>query len=173
MTPLLIVFYLFFFFFLITPINFQEFSPSNLISLSLSLIAGLHSPNVSSPKNGAFGLVSNTTLSKEVVVAENKSSKRMNMNCFSNVPARVVLYFLSWSGFLVSFMMRNDINFAIVVMARTNGTQTNTTVNSTESLVSFEKIFRNFWEIKLKISRWRQATNSLNSIGILVSAAWF
>lgn len=33
-------------------------------------------------------------------------------------PARVVLYFLSWSGFLVSFMMRNDINFAIVEMVK-------------------------------------------------------
>lgn len=32
------------------------------------------------------------------------------------IPARVVLYFLSWSGFLVSFMMRNDINFALVAM---------------------------------------------------------
>jgi hypothetical protein len=35
-----------------------------------------------------------------------------------DVPARFVLYFLSWSGFLVSFMMRNDINFAIVVMVK-------------------------------------------------------
>ncbi|XP_021712262.1 sialin-like, partial [Aedes aegypti] len=32
------------------------------------------------------------------------------------IPARLVLYFLSWSGFLVSFMMRNDINFALVAM---------------------------------------------------------
>ncbi|KAH8408177.1 hypothetical protein KR222_006605, partial [Zaprionus bogoriensis] len=32
------------------------------------------------------------------------------------IPARLVLYFLSWSGFLVSFMMRNDMNFAIVAM---------------------------------------------------------
>ena len=70
----------------------------------------------------------------------------MNMNCFSNVPARVVLYFLSWSGFLVSFMMRNDINFAIVVMAKTNGTQGNMTVNSTESLVSFLKKYSENFE---------------------------
>ncbi|XP_055542696.1 sialin [Wyeomyia smithii] len=34
------------------------------------------------------------------------------------IPARLVLYFLSWSGFLVSFMMRNDINFALVAMVR-------------------------------------------------------
>lgn len=66
------------------------------------------------------------------------------MNCFSNVPARLVLYFLSWSGFLVSFMMRNDINFAIVVMVKTNNyteaiANGNMSVNSTESLshVSF------------------------------------
>ncbi|KAI4454398.1 solute carrier family 17 [Holotrichia oblita] len=32
------------------------------------------------------------------------------------VPARLVLYLLSWSGFLVSFMMRTDINLAIVAM---------------------------------------------------------
>lgn len=32
------------------------------------------------------------------------------------VPARMVLYMLSWSGFLVSFMMRTDINIAIVAM---------------------------------------------------------
>lgn len=42
------------------------------------------------------------------------------MGCFEAVPARLVLYFLSWSGFLVSFMMRNDINFALVVMVKTN-----------------------------------------------------
>ncbi|XP_060534236.1 sialin [Cylas formicarius] len=35
---------------------------------------------------------------------------------FGQVPARLVLYLLSWSGFLVSFMMRNDINMAIVAM---------------------------------------------------------
>lgn len=66
------------------------------------------------------------------------SKKSMKMNCFEVVPARLVLYFLSWSGFLVSFMMRNDINFALVVMVKTrNATQTllngNSTANSTES----------------------------------------
>lgn len=35
---------------------------------------------------------------------------------FGQVPARMVLYMLSWSGFLVSFMMRTDINIAIVAM---------------------------------------------------------
>ncbi|XP_063243204.1 sialin isoform X2 [Bacillus rossius redtenbacheri] len=34
------------------------------------------------------------------------------------VPARVVLYFLSFTGFLVSFMMRTDINLAMVVMVK-------------------------------------------------------
>ncbi|XP_015589665.1 sialin [Cephus cinctus] len=34
------------------------------------------------------------------------------------VPARVVLYILSFSGFLVSFMMRTDINIAMVAMVR-------------------------------------------------------
>ncbi|XP_062565968.1 sialin [Armigeres subalbatus] len=44
------------------------------------------------------------------------------------IPARLVLYFLSWSGFLVSFMMRNDINFALVAMVRDS--TSNSTVNS-------------------------------------------
>ncbi|XP_045469677.1 sialin [Harmonia axyridis] len=35
---------------------------------------------------------------------------------FGQVPARLVLYMLSWSGFLVSFMMRTDINLTIVAM---------------------------------------------------------
>ncbi|XP_059222226.1 sialin [Stomoxys calcitrans] len=41
----------------------------------------------------------------------------------AKVPARVVLYMLSWTGFLVSFMMRNDMHLAIVAMT----TPTNTT----------------------------------------------
>lgn len=36
----------------------------------------------------------------------------------AKVPARLVLYLLSWSGFLVSFMMRNDMNFALVAMTK-------------------------------------------------------
>lgn len=69
---------------------------------------------------------------------DNSSNKSMKMNCFEVVPARLVLYFLSWSGFLVSFMMRNDINFALVVMVKTrNATQVslngNSTTNSSES----------------------------------------
>ncbi|KAJ9584070.1 hypothetical protein L9F63_021587, partial [Diploptera punctata] len=34
------------------------------------------------------------------------------------IPARLVLYFLSFTGFLVSFMMRTDINIAMIAMAR-------------------------------------------------------
>lgn len=34
------------------------------------------------------------------------------------VPARVVLYLLSFTGFLVSFMMRTDINIAMVAMVK-------------------------------------------------------
>lgn len=54
------------------------------------------------------------------------------------IPARVVLYFLSWSGFLVSFVMRNDINLAIVEMVKNPSTadpdgQNSTGFNSTES----------------------------------------
>lgn len=59
------------------------------------------------------------------------------------VPARVVLYFLSWSGFLVSFVMRNDINLAIVEMVKNPSTaepfaQNGTGLNSTGSLLSFD-----------------------------------
>lgn len=52
----------------------------------------------------------------------------------------MVLYFLSWSGFLVSFVMRNDINFALVAMvqdpsANTTGSDhCNTLVNDMPSL---------------------------------------
>lgn len=42
-----------------------------------------------------------------------------------------MLYFLSWSGFMASFMMRNDINLAIVSMVRQ---PTNVTVNTSIAL---------------------------------------
>lgn len=44
---------------------------------------------------------------------ESVRNQNMNPNCCYNIPARVVLYFLSWSGFLVSFMMRNDVSIII------------------------------------------------------------
>ncbi|XP_067210089.1 sialin [Linepithema humile] len=43
------------------------------------------------------------------------------------VPARVVLYMLSFSGFLVSFMMRTDINIAMVAMVKLPSTSNNET----------------------------------------------
>lgn len=45
------------------------------------------------------------------------------------VPGRVVLYLLSFSGFLVSFMMRMDINLAIVAMAKTKAGNATTSSN--------------------------------------------
>jgi len=52
------------------------------------------------------------------------------------IPARLVLYFLSWSGFLVSFMMRNDMNFALVAMiANDNSTQNQSLIKSQQILV--------------------------------------
>lgn len=41
------------------------------------------------------------------------------------IPARVVLYMLSFSGFLVSFMMRTDINIAMVAMAKIHTSTSN------------------------------------------------
>lgn len=109
--------------------------------------SGLHLSDISTLKNGAFELVNDKTPSKEVVVVKSSSNKRMKMNCFSNVPARLVLYFLSWSGFLVSFMMRNDINFAIVVMVRSNNpvesiANGNLSANVTESPIYVSFIYR-------------------------------
>lgn len=54
----------------------------------------------------------------------------------AKVPARVVLYFLSWSGFLVSFMMRNDMNFALVAMTKnpSNLTRPTSFANTTDGV---------------------------------------
>ncbi|KAE8747674.1 hypothetical protein FOCC_FOCC005653 [Frankliniella occidentalis] len=53
---------------------------------------------------------------------EANPQKKTPMVCFrrlqDGVPARVVLYMLSFTGFLVSFMMRTDINIAMVAMVR-------------------------------------------------------
>ncbi|XP_046865526.1 sialin isoform X2 [Drosophila willistoni] len=51
------------------------------------------------------------------------------------IPARLVLYFLSWSGFLVSFMMRNDMNFALVAMIP-NDNSTNSEINNSSLTLS-------------------------------------
>ncbi|XP_041451670.1 sodium-dependent phosphate transport protein 4 isoform X4 [Drosophila obscura] len=60
--------------------------------------------------------------------------------CFKKhkIPARLVLYFLSWSGFLVSFMMRNDMNFALIAIYpkdNTNQNTTNTSYSIPESVI--------------------------------------
>lgn len=47
------------------------------------------------------------------------------------IPARAVLYLMSFSGFLVSFMMRTDINIAMVAMAKMRLRPENSS-NSTE-----------------------------------------
>ncbi|KAH8421183.1 hypothetical protein KR009_010760, partial [Drosophila setifemur] len=49
------------------------------------------------------------------------------------IPARLVLYFLSWSGFLVSFMMRNDMNFALVAMIPNNDSTLNQPNNGSQT----------------------------------------
>jgi hypothetical protein len=119
----------------------------------LILFLGLHL-SAENLKHGAFYKVSQSTITTKASTA---SRKRMKMNCFQ-VPARLVLYFLSWSGFLVSFMMRNDINFALVVMVKSrnntipslNGNSTNSTGSSTDvkqthfTLKVFFLIFLNF-----------------------------
>ncbi|XP_037814013.1 sialin isoform X2 [Lucilia sericata] len=65
-------------------------------------------------------------------IEENKNAK-ICQKLNAKVPARLVLYFLSWSGFLVSFMMRNDMNFALVAMTTpttNSSSQTNETMTS-------------------------------------------
>lgn len=61
------------------------------------------------------------------------------------VPARVVLYMLSFSGFTVSFMMRNDINIAMVAMVKPPSTtsDTNVTVTSQYCYVTPSTSFTN------------------------------
>ncbi|XP_036342334.1 sialin-like [Rhagoletis pomonella] len=73
--------------------------------------------------------------------AEESRNERETNFCFqlnARIPARLVLYFLSWSGFLVSFMMRNDINFALVAMVRPPDelNSSNTTISSNATLLS-------------------------------------
>lgn len=53
--------------------------------------------------------------SSKIQIQEQKSTMKKLRDA---VAARIVLYFLSFSGFLVSFMMRTDINLAIVAMVK-------------------------------------------------------
>jgi hypothetical protein len=93
----------------------------------LFFIAGIHLYDLKShAKNGAAEIVETYTkcssplpTSKQHESSKtnthqinNKNNTKMNPSCF-DVPARVVLYFLSWSGFLVSFMMRNDVSYQL------------------------------------------------------------
>lgn len=68
------------------------------------------------------------------------------------VPARVVLYMLSFSGFTVSFMMRNDINIAMVAMVKPPSmtSDTNVTVTSQHCYVTPPTIINNSAPIKLE-----------------------
>lgn len=101
--------------------------------------AGFSSYNydVSALKHGAVVEIINDHQQKSKISQRTSKaeSKAMKMSCCRGVPARLVLYFLSWSGFLVSFMMRNDINFALVVMVKTTNSATNQmTTNGNSSL---------------------------------------
>ncbi|XP_020809801.1 uncharacterized transporter slc-17.2 isoform X4 [Drosophila serrata] len=58
---------------------------------------------------------------------------RHNRPLNDKIPARLVLYFLSWSGFLVSFMMRNDMNFALVAMISNDNSTHNQSVIGSQS----------------------------------------
>lgn len=90
----------------------------------------------------------------------------------AKVPSRMVLYFLSWSGFLVSFMMRNDINFALVAMVRENDTTSITTTTLSSNVlndVTTQMPLNNFTnhEMYLKLNNFSNLSDdfkfSLNS----------
>nr|CAD7405286.1 unnamed protein product [Timema cristinae] len=65
------------------------------------------------------GRVEKTSISPSSAVELNTTSALANYATEADlIPARVVLYFLSFTGFLVSFMMRTDINIAMVAMVK-------------------------------------------------------
>ncbi|XP_055857855.1 sialin [Episyrphus balteatus] len=78
----------------------------------------------------------------------------------AKVPSRMVLYFLSWSGFLVSFMMRNDINFALVAMVRANDTSTTTTTIPND--VTTQSSFKNFTDQMYLQNNFSNLNNNSN-----------
>lgn len=67
------------------------------------------------------------------VANASSSNKSIYFIALGRIPARLVLYFLSWSGFLVSFMMRNDINITIVSMVRAPTSPVDIVANQTDS----------------------------------------
>ncbi|XP_046673682.1 sialin-like isoform X3 [Homalodisca vitripennis] len=72
----------------------------------------------------------------------NVPSLKQPKYCFRSlqdaVPARVVLYLLSFSGFLVSFMMRTDINIAIVAMVKLPPPSSNQNSTQDSPLVCYD-----------------------------------
>lgn len=65
----------------------------------------------------------------QLPLSTNRRRRKSNV-LLDKIPARLVLYFLSWSGFLVSFMMRNDINFALVVMVPSSSSSSSSAVTA-------------------------------------------
>lgn len=86
---------------------------------SYNSLKQVSSSDVANGKNSA----ATTSASKSPPVSI-RTNATPNPFCFNTilhklnakVPARLVLYLLSWSGFLVSFMMRTDMHLAIVAM---------------------------------------------------------
>ncbi|KRK05071.1 uncharacterized protein LOC6539265 isoform X5 [Drosophila yakuba] len=68
------------------------------------------------------------------------------------IPARLVLYFLSWSGFLVSFMMRNDMNFALVAMMSNDNSTKKLSVNESQQILDSIDQWRRVFEVSAIIS---------------------
>ncbi|XP_043661504.1 uncharacterized protein LOC122625474 isoform X3 [Drosophila teissieri] len=68
------------------------------------------------------------------------------------IPARLVLYFLSWSGFLVSFMMRNDMNFALVAMMSNDNSTQKQSVNESQQILDSIEQWRRVFEVSAIIS---------------------
>lgn len=106
-------------FFLFTSWHVKHLHLINFHFLKFFFSIGKHSLNLSTQKNGEiigeYNHEYHINNCSSLVKQQSPSSRNSNMNsnCCYDVPARVVLYFLSWSGFLVSFMMRNDVNILI------------------------------------------------------------
>ena len=102
--------------------TFQNLHFVHLQLILFHMFIGKHSLNLPIHKNGAPPDLTGDYKQKHVLKNNcsssttkraQQTSSNMNSNCCFNVPARVVLYFLSWSGFLVSFMMRNDVSSSL------------------------------------------------------------
>lgn len=63
----------------------------------------------------------NNTIYNDLSVPKGETANGPNVRCckyFDKVPARLILYCMSLSGFMVSYMMRTDMNVAIVSMVK-------------------------------------------------------